>query len=101
MTDHVHGHATTGARLPTSTEGLPEATKPYVVELSDGDELELEIAPVRKRIGDAVVRSLAYNGSIPGPTLDGPTRRNGDGPRHEPRRSRRHGALARATARKP
>jgi FtsP/CotA-like multicopper oxidase with cupredoxin domain len=72
MTDHVHGHATTGARLPTSTEGLPEATKPYVVELSDGDELELEIAPVRKRIGDAVVRMLAYNGSIPGPTLEVP-----------------------------
>ena len=72
MTDHVHGHTTTGARLPTSTEGLPEATKPHVVELSDGDELELEIVPVRKRIGDAVVRMLAYNGSIPGPTLEVP-----------------------------
>ena len=30
---------------------------------------ELRIAPVAKRIGDATVRMLAYNGSIPGPTL--------------------------------
>ena len=28
-----------------------------------------EIAPVRKQIGDASVRMLAYNGSVPGPTL--------------------------------
>jgi FtsP/CotA-like multicopper oxidase with cupredoxin domain len=43
-----------------------------VVPLGEGDELELEIAPVRKRIGDAVVRMLAYNGTIPGPTLEVP-----------------------------
>ena len=40
--------------------------------MGEGDELELEIAPVRKRIGNAVVRMLAYNGSIPGPTLEVP-----------------------------
>jgi FtsP/CotA-like multicopper oxidase with cupredoxin domain len=56
-------------RLPTETEGLPEATRPELVELSDGDSFDLEIAPVAKRIGDATVRMLAYNGSIPGPTL--------------------------------
>jgi FtsP/CotA-like multicopper oxidase with cupredoxin domain len=39
------------------------------VELSDGDRFELRIAPVTKRIGDATVRMLAYNGSIPGPIL--------------------------------
>ena len=27
------------------------------------------IAPVAKQIGDATVRMLAYNGSVPGPTL--------------------------------
>jgi FtsP/CotA-like multicopper oxidase with cupredoxin domain len=43
-----------------------------VVPLGEGDELELEIAPVRKRIGNAVVRMLAYNGTIPGPTLEVP-----------------------------
>jgi FtsP/CotA-like multicopper oxidase with cupredoxin domain len=40
-----------------------------VVELSNGDEFELEILPVKKRIGDATVRMLSYNGSVPGPTL--------------------------------
>jgi FtsP/CotA-like multicopper oxidase with cupredoxin domain len=55
--------------LPTETEGLPEATRPEIVELADGDSFDLEIAPVAKRIGDATVRMLAYNGSIPGPTL--------------------------------
>ena len=33
---------------------------------------ELEIRPVKKRIGEATVRMLAYNGSIPGPTLVAP-----------------------------
>jgi FtsP/CotA-like multicopper oxidase with cupredoxin domain len=55
--------------MPTDTTGLPEATRPELVELADGDEFELEIAPVAKRVGDATVRMLAYNGSIPGPTL--------------------------------
>ena len=31
--------------------------------------LDLRIAPVAKRLGDATVRMLAYNGSIPGPIL--------------------------------
>jgi FtsP/CotA-like multicopper oxidase with cupredoxin domain len=56
-------------QLPTETEGLPEAARPEIVELAKGDEFDLEIAPVRKRIADATVRMLAYNGSIPGPTL--------------------------------
>ena len=46
--------------------------KSAFVELGDGDEFELEIVPVKKRIGDATVRMLAYNGSIPGPTLKVP-----------------------------
>jgi FtsP/CotA-like multicopper oxidase with cupredoxin domain len=59
-------------RFPTSTEGLPEAGRPELVELADGDRFELRIAPVAKRIGDETVRMLAYNGSIPGPTLKVP-----------------------------
>src|SRR5215210_7604066 len=68
---HSHGHTHT-VDLPTSIEGLPEARRPEVVELSDGDEFALEIVPVRKQIGDATVRMLAYNGSVPGPTLKVP-----------------------------
>src|SRR5215217_8013167 len=55
--------------FPTDIADLPEARVPELVELADGDEFELRIAPVAKRVGDATVRMLAYNGSIPGPVL--------------------------------
>ena len=55
--------------FPTDTANLPEARAPQLVELSDGDELELRVAPVTKRLGDSTVRMLSYNGSIPGPVL--------------------------------
>jgi FtsP/CotA-like multicopper oxidase with cupredoxin domain len=58
--------------LPRETEGLPEPRRTELVELADGDEFELAIMPVKKRIGDATVRMLAYNGSVPGPTLKVP-----------------------------
>jgi FtsP/CotA-like multicopper oxidase with cupredoxin domain len=58
--------------LPRETEGLPEARRTGLVELADDDEFELEIIPVKKPIGDATVRMLAYNGSVPGPTLKVP-----------------------------
>ena len=51
------------------TTGLPEASSPSDVHLKDGEHLDLRIAPVKKQFGDAEVRMLAYNGSIPGPTL--------------------------------
>ena len=69
---HKHNHegdVATSERLPTDTDGLVEAVGSEVIDLSDGDEVELRIAPVSKRIGDATVRMLAYNGSIPGPRL--------------------------------
>jgi len=70
MSNHAHDtHVATIDELPRETEGLLEATRPEIVELSDGDAYELEIAPVAKRIGDVTVRMLAYNGSIPGSTL--------------------------------
>jgi FtsP/CotA-like multicopper oxidase with cupredoxin domain len=53
----------------TDTTGLPDATGTESVALEDGGRLDLKAGPVRKRLGDAVVRMLAYNGSIPGPTL--------------------------------
>ena len=53
----------------TDVEGLEEAKGPQVVRLRDGETHEIEIRPVRKRINEAEVRMLGYNGSIPGPTL--------------------------------
>ena len=55
--------------FPTDIEGLPEARPTELVELSDGDRFDLKIAPVAKRLGNTTVRMLAYNGSVPGPTL--------------------------------
>jgi FtsP/CotA-like multicopper oxidase with cupredoxin domain len=51
------------------TEGLPKADASTLVKVADGEHIELRIAPVEKHIGDASVRMLAYNGSIPGPTF--------------------------------
>ena len=59
----------TSDHFPTDASGLPAARPPELVELADGDEFELRIAPVANRLGDETVRMLAYNGSIPGPTL--------------------------------
>jgi FtsP/CotA-like multicopper oxidase with cupredoxin domain len=56
-------------RFPTDPSGLPEAGRPQLLELADGDTLDLTVGPVAKRLGDTTVRMLAYNGSIPGPTL--------------------------------
>jgi hypothetical protein len=55
--------------FPTETTGLPACRRPEIVELADGDTLDLEISPVAKQLGEATVQMLSYNGSIPGPTL--------------------------------
>jgi FtsP/CotA-like multicopper oxidase with cupredoxin domain len=67
--EHTHDHTPAEDRFPTATAGLPEAAATQMVDLADGEAVELRIGPVAKRIGDATVRMLAYNGSVPGPTL--------------------------------
>ncbi|TQN41959.1 heavy-metal-associated domain-containing protein [Blastococcus colisei] len=71
-TGHVHAAHDAGylsGTFPTDPTGLPEATPPAVVELPDGASLELRMAPVAKRLAGTTVRMLAYNGSVPGPTI--------------------------------
>src|SRR5512132_3919324 len=58
-----------GGNFPAETVGVVESIETEMVELSHGDQFELRIAPITKEIGDATLRMLAYNGSIPGPTL--------------------------------
>lgn len=66
--DH-HSHAVAARDLGDSfsreTNGLPTAMSPETVKLRDGDVFDLRIHPVRKRIDDAEVRMLGYNGSTP------------------------------------
>jgi FtsP/CotA-like multicopper oxidase with cupredoxin domain len=75
MEDSVHNKPMEGSRMETNdmftteTAGLPEASSPSVHRLRDGDRFDLRIHSVRKRIGEAEVRMLGYNGSIPGPTM--------------------------------
>jgi FtsP/CotA-like multicopper oxidase with cupredoxin domain len=49
--------------------GLADRTRPAIVELADGDTFQLRISPVAHQLGADRVRMLAYDGSIPGPTL--------------------------------
>jgi hypothetical protein len=90
-----------GDRFPTDPSGLPEAGRLQLLELAPGATLDLEVGPVAKRLGDATVRMLGYNGSVPGPTLKVPQGSellvhvtNHGGPGH-------HRALARAAAGEP
>ena len=85
-------------KFPRDTAGLPAATATEVVELGDGDRFALRIAPVTKRIGEATVRMLAYNGSIPG--TDAAGARGGGGRRRHRERGGpgSHGPLARPAA---
>ena len=61
--------AASGDLFTTETDGLPDASATQVIRLQDGDRFDLRITPVRKRIDDAELRMLGYDGSIPGPTL--------------------------------
>ena len=65
----IDGPGGSGSTFTTDTAGLPDVTRPEVVRLKDGDRFAFRIGPVRKRLDDADLRMLAYNGSIPGPTL--------------------------------
>src|SRR4051794_9415979 len=55
----------------TDTAGLAEVAASRLIRLTDGDRFALSIGPVRKELGGDL-RMLAYNGSIPGPTLHVP-----------------------------
>jgi FtsP/CotA-like multicopper oxidase with cupredoxin domain len=69
MQTHQNGADMAADEFSRDPSGLPEATAPAVLELANGDTLDLRVAPVAKGLGDVTVRMLAYNGSIPGPTL--------------------------------
>jgi FtsP/CotA-like multicopper oxidase with cupredoxin domain len=69
MEDRMQHSAATLNALPTATTGLPAARATETFEMADGEQFTLRISPVAKRLADRDVRMLAYNGSIPGPTL--------------------------------
>jgi hypothetical protein len=59
--------ATPAESFPTDPSGLPEAGRPAMLELADGDTLDLRIGPVAKRLGDTTVRMLPTTAPSPAP----------------------------------
>ncbi len=53
----------------TSVVGLPDADTTRILDVADGDTLRLSVSWVAKNFSGHKVRMLAYNGSIPGPTI--------------------------------
>lgn len=60
-----------GSKVPfdAGVEGLPEATPTRDLQVGDGDTVRMSISYVAKWVVGKKVRMLAYDGSVPGPTL--------------------------------
>jgi FtsP/CotA-like multicopper oxidase with cupredoxin domain len=63
MQHHPLDSSTPADSFPTDPAGLPGASRPQLLELADGDTLDLRVGPVAKPLGDATVRMLGYNHS--------------------------------------
>ncbi len=68
--DRIGSTEKAGANLstPPSAE-TKQATSSSILDLKDGQSIDLAITPVKKTIAGRVVKMLGYNGSLPGPTL--------------------------------
>jgi len=58
-----------GELYPTSTQGLEVAKASEIIELKNGDTLDLSIDIIQKKIAGKTIRMFGYNGQIPGPML--------------------------------
>lgn len=55
--------------FPTDVVGLDFAKKPEIIDVKHGDTITLTATAVKKTMQGHAVRMVAFNGSIPGPTL--------------------------------
>jgi FtsP/CotA-like multicopper oxidase with cupredoxin domain len=69
MDTHRKAAELTNDHFSREIKGLAAAVSTQTIDLADGDTYDLISAPVRKHIGGAEVAMLAYNRSVPGPTL--------------------------------
>jgi len=58
-----------GEKYSTSTRGLEVAKASEIIELNDGDKIDLSIDIIKKEIAGKEIRMFGYNGQIPGPLL--------------------------------
>jgi FtsP/CotA-like multicopper oxidase with cupredoxin domain len=61
--------ASTNDVFSSDVTGLPEAVATEVAQLQRGDHFALTVEPVVKALAGSAVRMLAYNRSVPGPTI--------------------------------
>ena len=64
--------STTPEHFPTETEGLHEVRPSELIELADGDEFGLRIAPVAKQLGSNDLADAGLQQLDPGAHLEGP-----------------------------
>jgi FtsP/CotA-like multicopper oxidase with cupredoxin domain len=69
MTSQKTNPTNPDALFTNETSELSEVAAPEVIRLHDGDSFDFHIRPASMRFDGGMVRMLAYNGSIPGPTL--------------------------------
>lgn len=55
--------------ISNTLSSLPEAKPTPIVDLKNGDTYDITVSRVKKMIGGKEVAMLAYNGSVPGPTI--------------------------------
>ena len=58
-----------GELFSTATQGLEVAKASEIIELKDGDTLDLSIDMIQKEIAGQTIKMFGYNGQIPGPLL--------------------------------
>ncbi len=56
-------------KVDRSIQNLKEVQKTEILDLDDGDKINLSIDIVKKKINGKEIRMLGYNGQIPGPLL--------------------------------
>ena len=61
--------ANQGEKYPTSTLGLEVAKASEIIELRNGDTLNVSIDIIQKEIAGQTIKMFGYNGQIPGPLL--------------------------------
>lgn len=67
-----NGNTGSGGYYDFNAANLPEAVPTPVVNLKDGDTYTITVSAVKKKIAGKEVTMLAYNGSVPGPTIRAP-----------------------------
>jgi len=65
----LHESEVKGELYPTSTQGLEVTKASEIINLKNGDRIDLSIDIIKKEIAGKTIKMFGYNGQIPGPLL--------------------------------